>query len=70
MKKWLMMAGLAAAISVPAMAADNNAWQIDPNHSTAQFVVRHLMISERSGRFHESVRAPWFWTTRTSRIPA
>jgi len=51
MKKWLMIAGLAAAISVPALAADNNTWQIDPNHSTAQFVVRHLLISNVQGDF-------------------
>ena len=69
MKKWLMIAGLAAAISVPALAADNNTWQIDPNHSTAQFVVRHLLISNVQG-ISRKCQAPWFWTTRTSRNPA
>jgi polyisoprenoid-binding protein YceI len=51
MKKWVVVAGLAAALSVSAMAADNNTWQIDPNHSTAQFVVRHLGISNVQGDF-------------------
>src|SRR5271154_1601932 len=51
MKKWVTVAGLAAALSVSAMAADNNTWQIDPNHSTAQFVVRHLGISNVQGDF-------------------
>lgn len=51
MRKWVVVAGLAAALSVSAMAADNNTWQIDPNHSTAQFVVRHLGISNVQGDF-------------------
>lgn len=51
MKKWVVVAGLAVALSIPVMAADNNTWQIDPNHSTAQFVVRHLGISNVQGDF-------------------
>jgi polyisoprenoid-binding protein YceI len=32
-------------------AAQTSAWNIDPNHSTAQFTVRHLAISNVSGAF-------------------
>lgn len=44
---------LIACISCFAAAAvsDANTWQIDPNHSTAQFVVRHLGISNVQGDF-------------------
>lgn len=45
---WAM--ALAGAISMPAAAA-TSAWQIDPNHSSAQFAVRHLAISTVRGAF-------------------
>lgn len=32
-------------------AAQTSTWSIDPNHSTAQFTVRHLAISNVSGSF-------------------
>jgi polyisoprenoid-binding protein YceI len=32
-------------------AAQTSTWNIDPNHSTAQFTVRHLAISNVSGSF-------------------
>jgi polyisoprenoid-binding protein YceI len=41
---------LAGAISLPAAAATST-WQIDPNHSAAQFAVRHLAISTVRGAF-------------------
>src|SRR6266446_2045426 len=41
---------LAAALSLPANAATST-WQIDPNHSAAQFAVRHLAISTVRGAF-------------------
>jgi polyisoprenoid-binding protein YceI len=50
MKRWLMALGLAAALAVPAVAATST-WQIDPNHANAQFVVRHLLISNVQGEF-------------------
>jgi polyisoprenoid-binding protein YceI len=43
-------AGLAAALSLPAAAAPTT-WQIDPAHSSAQFAVKHLMISTVRGAF-------------------
>lgn len=41
---------LAAVLSLPAAAATST-WQIDPNHSAAQFAVRHLAISTVRGAF-------------------
>jgi polyisoprenoid-binding protein YceI len=41
---------LAGALSLPATAATST-WQIDPNHSSAQFAVRHLAISTVRGAF-------------------
>jgi polyisoprenoid-binding protein YceI len=43
-------ATLAVALSLPAAAAPST-WQIDPNHSAAQFAVRHLSISTVRGAF-------------------
>jgi polyisoprenoid-binding protein YceI len=45
-----LTAGLAAALSLPAVAANSN-WQIDPAHSSAQFSVRHMAISTVRGAF-------------------
>src|SRR5260221_143234 len=41
---------LGAALSLPAAAATST-WQIDPNHSAAEFAVRHLAISTVRGAF-------------------
>jgi polyisoprenoid-binding protein YceI len=49
-RKCLPVAGLAAVFSIGAFAAAGT-YQIDPNHSTAQFVVRHLGISNVQGDF-------------------
>jgi len=35
------------------LAAQPAAWQIDPNHSAAQFSVRHMMISTVRGQFQK-----------------
>lgn len=40
-----------SALSVATLAAQTSTWNIDPNHSTAQFTVRHLAISNVSGNF-------------------
>lgn len=45
-----MVIALGAMLSVPAGAATAN-WQIDPNHSSAQFAVRHLGLSTVRGAF-------------------
>jgi polyisoprenoid-binding protein YceI len=41
---------LVTVLSLPASAATST-WQIDPNHSAAQFAVRHLGISTVRGAF-------------------
>jgi polyisoprenoid-binding protein YceI len=45
-----LAAGLAAVLSLSAAAATST-WQIDPAHSSAQFAVKHLMISTVRGAF-------------------
>jgi polyisoprenoid-binding protein YceI len=47
-----LASGLAAALSLPAAAATSN-WQIDPQHSAAQFSVRHMAISTVRGAFNK-----------------
>jgi polyisoprenoid-binding protein YceI len=49
-RKCLAVVGFAAVLSIGAFAAAGT-YQIDPNHSTAQFVVRHLGISNVQGDF-------------------
>jgi polyisoprenoid-binding protein YceI len=45
-----LTAGVAAVLSLPAAAANSN-WQIDPQHSSAQFSVRHMAIATIRGAF-------------------
>ena len=45
-----LAATAAAVLSLPA-AAGTSTWQIDPQHSSAQFSVRHLAISTVRGAF-------------------
>ena len=47
----VVTAGLAAVLALPA-SAGTTTWQIDPQHSSAQFGVTHLMISTVRGEFH------------------
>ena len=46
----VIVASLAAALSLPAVAGAGT-WQVDPNHSSAQFAVRHLGLSTVRGAF-------------------
>jgi polyisoprenoid-binding protein YceI len=45
-----VIAGLAALLALPGHAATST-WEIDPNHSAAQFAVRHMAISTVRGAF-------------------
>ena len=45
-----VLPGLAAIFS-PALRAQSVSWRIDPLHSSAQFSVRHMMISTVRGQF-------------------
>ena len=47
-----ILAGLAVALSLPAVAATSD-WKIDPQHSSAQFSVRHMAISTVRGAFNK-----------------
>ena len=51
--RFLRIAFVLAAVSLLAASAvaQTSTWNIDPNHSTAQFTVRHLAISNVSGNF-------------------
>src|SRR5438034_11331508 len=44
-----ILAGIATTFSLPHAA--NSTWQIDPQHSSAQFAVRHLGLSTVRGAF-------------------
>jgi polyisoprenoid-binding protein YceI len=46
----ISVVALAGALGLPAAAATST-WQVDPNHSSAQFAVRHLAISTVRGAF-------------------
>ena len=46
----ISVTALAATLSLPAVAATST-WQIDPNHSAAQFAVQHLGLSTVRGAF-------------------
>jgi polyisoprenoid-binding protein YceI len=45
-----ILASMALGLSLPAAAASSS-WQIDPQHSSAQFAVRHLGLSTVRGAF-------------------
>jgi len=49
--KLAAIASLAAGFSLPA-SAGTTTYQIDPRHSSAEFGVKHLMISTVRGEFH------------------
>jgi polyisoprenoid-binding protein YceI len=52
MKKWLATLGLVAALASPSLAAPTQ-WTIDPTHSTADFAVTHLEVSDVEGTFNK-----------------
>src|SRR5271170_1371585 len=49
-KRFALISTLALLATASALAQTSN-WNIDPNHSTAQFTVRHLGISNVTGNF-------------------
>lgn len=51
MKKWMVVAALAATLGASGAIAQATKWQLDPMHSNAQFVVRHMGISNVQGEF-------------------
>lgn len=51
MKRILAIAAVAALPFTLPAAARASSWEIDPSHSTAQFSVKHLMVSNVRGEF-------------------
>ncbi len=51
MRSILRIAALLMAAALPCFAQVST-WQLDPAHSAAQFSVRHLMVSNVRGEFH------------------
>jgi polyisoprenoid-binding protein YceI len=51
MNRFRSLAFLLALFLAVSAAAQTSIWTIDPKHSTAQFTVRHLAISNVSGNF-------------------
>jgi len=49
-QRFAIVFAIALLASLPALA-QNSTWEIDPAHSTAQFTVRHLGISNVTGSF-------------------
>jgi polyisoprenoid-binding protein YceI len=47
----LLLVAVASILTGAVATAQTTIWTIDPNHSTAQFTVRHLAISNVSGNF-------------------
>src|SRR6476620_3517974 len=52
MRRFLTL--LAGVVVLIAGAAKAQTWQIDPNHSAAQFAVRHLSVSTVRGQFNKT----------------
>ncbi len=50
LKKMVVLTGMALLFSLPNLAATST-WKIDPQHSAAQFSVRHMAISTVRGAF-------------------
>jgi len=48
--KAIIAAAFAASLALPHVAAASE-WEIDPSHSSAQFSVRHMMVSNVRGEF-------------------
>lgn len=46
-----MLVSMLALLAIAPALAQTTTWTIDPNHSTAQFTVRHLGISNVTGSF-------------------
>jgi polyisoprenoid-binding protein YceI len=52
MKNWVSSSLIALALMIAApLAASADTWQIDPVHTTVEFTVRHMMISNVRGLF-------------------
>lgn len=53
LKRATLIFSLASALAITAFAADD--YQIDPVHSSANFAVKHMLVSTVKGRFADAV---------------
>ena len=44
---------LLIATALPLLRAQSQTWEIDPAHSSVQFTIQHMIISEVTGKFRE-----------------
>ncbi len=51
-KAWLSIL-MVVGLTLPLVAGEASEWKIDPVHSSAQFAVKHLMVSTVRGEFAE-----------------
>src|SRR5947207_2819857 len=51
----MVVAGFVATLlAAPASAQGADTWTIDPNHTAAQFAVKHLLVSTVRGQFDKT----------------
>src|ERR1700679_3514004 len=55
MKSWISKAAIAFVVSIALpILAHADTWQIDPVHTSVEFTIRHMMISNVKGKFHKT----------------
>ncbi|MGB8413323.1 MAG: YceI family protein [Candidatus Binatus sp.] len=57
MKPWISKTAIAIAIAIVValpVLAHADSWQIDPSHTSVEFTVRHMMISNVKGQFQKT----------------
>lgn len=54
MRTLTMVAAAGAVMSAAPLSAQRQTWNIDPNHTAAQFAVRHLLVSTVRGQFEKT----------------
>jgi polyisoprenoid-binding protein YceI len=52
MKRWFL-AGVIAAAGITSLAAQSKEWTLDRAHSSIAFTIKHMVISEVTGRFDD-----------------
>ncbi len=60
MKPWISKTAIAIAIAIVValpVLAHADSWQIDPSHTSVEFTVRHMMISNVKGQFQKTTGA-------------
>ena len=51
-RSWFLFLWFGAMVSLPlAVQAESGRWNVDPDHSTVEFRVAHMVVSKTTGRF-------------------